>query len=78
MPGIAASRSNVHFFDNSGLLNLATDYGDTLHPFQVGYNKLGDAFATEAAQLLSAPEPGTIWTMGAGVMLLFLRLRNSV
>ncbi len=51
LPGIAASRPTVTLVDNSKVLDLSTDYASTLHPNRQGYNRLGDALASEIEEL---------------------------
>jgi lysophospholipase L1-like esterase len=54
LPGIVASRPNVTLVDNSKVLDLSTDYSDTLHPNQKGYNRLGDAMVSEIEAVTNA------------------------
>lgn len=75
MPGIAATRTNVHFFDNTGVLDIQTDYADVYHMNQQGYNKLGAALARETALIL-APEPGTGVLTIATLALVVLGIRR--
>jgi lysophospholipase L1-like esterase len=74
MPAVAAAHPGVWFFDNTSVLDVATDYSDTLHPNQQGYNKLGDALAAEAEQIL-APEPRSLPITGVALLLATVSLR---
>jgi lysophospholipase L1-like esterase len=68
LPAVAATRPNVVLVDNSNVLDLSTDYASTLHPNQQGYNKLGDAFASEVEAAI-APEPSSVWLAGLGLLM---------
>jgi len=68
LPGVAATRPNVALFDNSGVLDLSTDYASTLHPNEQGYDKLGDALAAEVESV--TPEPAPLWLAGSGLAML--------
>ena len=74
MPAVAAARPGVWFFDNISVLDIATDFADKLHPNQQGYNKLGDAFAAEAEQILT-PEPRSLPVMAVALLLAAVSLR---
>jgi lysophospholipase L1-like esterase len=69
LPGVVTSRSKVTLVDNSNVLDLSTDYASTLHPNQQGYNKLGDALASEVEDVLT-PELASPWLVGLGLALL--------
>lgn len=56
LPAIAASRPAVTLVDNSKVLDLSTDYASTLHPNQRGYNRLGDALASEIEAVVKASQ----------------------
>jgi lysophospholipase L1-like esterase len=76
LPAVVTSRSNVDLVNNSGLLNVATDYSDTFHLDRQGYDKLGAAFATEVESAL-APEPNLKMVISA-VLLVFVTSRYLV
>jgi lysophospholipase L1-like esterase len=77
MPAVAATRPNVVLVDNSNVLDLSTDYASTLHPNQQGYNKLGDALASEVEAVI-APEPSALWLAGLGLLIVPARaIRRS-
>lgn len=68
LPAVAATRPNVMLFDNSNVLNIATDYDSTLHPNEQGYDKLGDAFASDIETALS-PEPASVWLAALALLI---------
>ncbi len=70
VPGIVAAHQalgqKVYFLDMESKLDPATDLGDKLHPNQVGYNKMGDAFS--AAVLAVVPEPSSVGVIAIAVL----------
>src|SRR5262249_20181879 len=82
VPGLVAAHQllgqRVTFLDLHSLLTAA-DLADGLHPNQVGYDKLGDAWF-QVIQAIAAPEPSSIvlLCLGASAVAVYRCRRRKV